>query len=92
MGNRWISQDIAEFKRTTQNCLRPLSRKTTGAGRRRRAGRHNNGGQQEPQSGSSVPSGYTLTAKFSSKDGKAKFRGNFVGKSGLAVEGNHEAV
>jgi hypothetical protein len=49
-------------------------------------------GQQEPQSGSSVPSGYTLAAKFSSKDGKAKFRGDFVGKSGLAVEGNHEAV
>ena len=26
------------------------------------------------------------------KDGKAKFRGDFVGKSGLAVGGNHEAV
>jgi hypothetical protein len=88
MGNRWISQDIAEFKRTTQNCLRPLSLKPPPPARRPAQQR----GQQEPQSGSSVPSGYTLTAKYSSKDGKAKFRGDFVGKSGLAVEGNHEAV
>jgi hypothetical protein len=88
MGNRWISQDIAEFKRTTQNCLRPLSLKPPPPARRPAQQR----GQQEQQSGSSVPSGYTLTAKFSSKDGKAKFRGDFVGKSGLAVEGNHEAV